>query len=79
MTIIIAVVGQNKEAVGQVSEGRQLAKASFWVSIAGIIVGTAAALAICLGLGLSGYYMYFYNYGTTCTYNYYGQLICNDG
>ena len=69
---ILAVVGQNKEAVGQVSEGRQLAKASFWVSIVGIIIGAAA-------LALGVYFGIFYDHNHSCTYNYYGQLICNDG
>jgi len=79
IAFILAVVGQNQEASGQVSEGRNLAKASFWVSITGIIIGVAAVLGIGLGFGLTARYYYPYYYGTTCTYNYYGQQICNYG
>lgn len=39
IAFILALVGQNQEKGGQVKEGRSLAKASFWVSIAGVIVG----------------------------------------
>ena len=69
--MLIAVVGQNQEAVGQVLEARKLAKASFWVSIVGIIVGAAVVVAVVLASQLGGS-------RTSCFYRY-GQYICNTG
>ena len=66
---LIAVIGQNQEDAGQVLEGRQLAKASFWISIVGIIVGVAAVVVIVLAVVLG--------VATSCFYNNYGQYICN--
>ena len=76
---MVAVVGQSDEAQGRVGQGRQLAKASFWISIAGIIVGVAAWLAV----GLTTHTTYYYTYdapvapAASCYYNNYGEYICN--
>ena len=67
---LIAVVGQSQEASGQVLEGRQLAKASFWVSIVGIIVGAVIVVVVVLAIELGGRRSCFYNNG---------QYICNYG
>jgi energy-coupling factor transporter transmembrane protein EcfT len=68
IAFILALVGQSQESSGQVLGGRGLAKGSFWVSIAGIIVGTILIVLIIIVMVASP---------RRCVYNYRGDYVCH--